>query len=329
MTKPTPPQGATVVDAAAAELRSAYTLVADPQCDPVTAMPHLLRAWQAVAFLSRGQVPPDAGPDLGAWLSPEHLALVPSKQRGVVHGTLLAICRHSRDPQPWADPHPAPEVPDTSRVLVPHLRVLGTVVHALALELRGRPAAAQLAARWGTRAALWVGGVTAFVLVALRPWQAEEVGSWRGAYYPTEELVGEPDVVRVVDVDFDWGKEGPTDSIAADRFSARWDTCLALDEDSDAAFQVVSDDGSRVWIDGKVVVDNWQKHRPTAKGKRLTLAAGVHHLRVDYFELKHDASIHLTASFDEDEPPSPIPARMLEFPGMELADDANPCQGKR
>ena len=37
-----------VIDAAAAELRSAYTLVADPQCDDATAMPHLRRAWQAV-----------------------------------------------------------------------------------------------------------------------------------------------------------------------------------------------------------------------------------------------------------------------------------------
>jgi hypothetical protein len=325
----TKPNRATVVDAAAAELRSAYTLVADPQCDPITAMPHLRRAWQAVAWLSQGEVPEDAGPDLRTWLRSEHLALVPETQRGIVHGMLMAICRHARDPRPWADEGPAPEVPDAKR-LVPHLRVLGSIVHALQLELHGRPAASQLAMRWATRAALWVGGATAFVLLALRPWQAEEVGNWRAAYYPTEELEGRPDVQRVVDVDFDWIKEGPTDSIPADRFSGRYDTCLALDEDVDAAFQVVSDDGSRIWIDGKVVVDNWEKHKPTAKGKRLPLAAGVHHLRVDYFELKHDASIHLTASFDEDEPPSPIPARMLEFPGLEFdeADAANPCEGK-
>jgi hypothetical protein len=325
----TKPNRATVVDAAAAELRSAYTIVADPQCDPVTAMPHLRRAWQAVAWLSLGEVPADAGSDLRAWLRPEHLALVPETLRGVVHGTLLAICRHSRDPQPWADQGPVPEVPD-AKVLVRHMRVLGSLVHAFRLELHGRPAAAQLATRWAMRAALWVGGATAFVLLALRPWQAEDVGNWRAAYYPTEALEGRPDLQRVVDVDFDWLKEGPTDSIPADRFSGRYDTCLVLDEEVEAAFQVVSDDGSRIWLDGKVIVDNWQKHRPTAKGKRLTLPAGVHHLRVDYFELKFDASIHLTASFDEDEPPSPIPARMLEFPGMEFdeADDANPCKGK-
>lgn len=326
----TQPTRATVVDAAAAELRSAYTIVADPQCDPVTAMPHLLRAWQAVAWLSRGEVPAEAGSDLAAWLSPEHLPFVPETQRADVHGVLVAVCQHARDPEPWAATGPAPAVPDADR-LVPHMRALGRVVHALQLELHGRPAAAQLATRWATRVALWTGGAVAFMLLALRPWQTEEVGSWRGAYYPTEELDGEPDVQRVVDVDFAWGKEGPTDSIPADRFSARFDTCLAIDEDAEAAFQVVSDDGSRIWLDGKVIVDNWEKHKPTAKGKRLALAAGVHHLRVDYFELKHDASVHLTASFDPDEPPSPIPSRMLEFPGMEFdeADDANPCEGKQ
>jgi hypothetical protein len=326
----TQPPRASVIDAAAAELRSAYTIVADPHCDPATAMPHLLRAWQAVAWLSRGEVPANAGSDLGAWLSPEHLPLVPDKQRAAVHGVLLALLRHPRDPQPWVDAGPAPTVPDAKQ-LVPHMRALGRVVHALQHELHGHPAAAQLAVRWANRVVLWAGSAVALVLIALRPWQAEEVGSWRAAYYPTDDLAGEPDLQRVVDVDFDWGKEGPTDSIPADRFSARFDTCLVLDDDAEAAFQLVSDDGSRIWIDGRIVVDNWGKHKPTARGKRIELDEGVHHLRVDYFEFKFDASLHLTASFDPDEPPSPIPSRMLEFPGMELdeADDANPCAGKR
>lgn len=324
----TKPDTARVLDAAAAELRAAYTLIADPQCDPVTAMPHLRRAWQAVAWLSCGQAPPDAGSDLSAWLAPEHLALVPEDDRGPVHGTLTAVCRHDRDPTPWADDAPTPAVP-ADTVLVPHLRVLGSLVGALEQQHHGRSPRAQLAARWAGRTVAWVGGATALVLLALRPWQAEDVGSWRAAYYPTEKFEGDPDMRREVDVDFDWGKEPPTDSIPSDRFGARFDTCLVLDEDTEVAFQVVSDDGSKIWLDGEVIVDNWEKHRPTARGKRIEVAEGVHHLRVDYFEFKHDASIYVTASFDEDEPPSPIPARMLEFPGLDVPDDGNPCEGKR
>ncbi|MCX4244482.1 PA14 domain-containing protein [Paraliomyxa miuraensis] len=325
----TKPDHARVLDAAAAELRSAYTLIADPDCDPVTAMPHLRRAWQTVAWLSREQLPPDdAGEDLSSWLSAEHLPLIPDKERQRVHRTLVAVCRHPRDPEPWGETEPPPTIPSTP-ALVSHLRTLGRLVEALRLQQLGRPPKAQLAMRWGLRTAAWVGGVTAFILLALRPWQAEDVGSWRGAYYPTEKFEGRPDVRRDVDVDFDWEKDPPTDSIPSDRFGARWDTCLVIDEEVDAAFQVVSDDGARIILDGKIIVDNWEKHRPTAKGKRIPLSAGVHHLRIEYFEFKYDASIHVTASFDEDEPPSPIPSRILEFPGMEFPDDANPCEGKR
>lgn len=323
----TTPHKTAVLDAAEAELRSAYTLVVDPQCDDATAMPHLLRAWQAAAWLSREEVPEDGGDDLGAWLSAEHLTLLPESKRGAVHRTLAAVARHPRDTQPWDEEAPRPSVPST-KALLANMRALGGVIDGLADEQGGRSTATQLSIRWGQRAALWVGGIAAFVLIALRPWQDEEVGSWRGAYYPTEKFEGRPDIQRDVDVDFDWGKDPPTDSIPSDRFGARWDTCLVLDEDTDVAFQVISDDGSKVYIDGKVVIDNWEKHRPTAKGKRFEMTAGVHHLRVDYFEYKHDASIQLVASFEEGEPPSPIPSRMLEFPGMEFDDDANPCEGK-
>ena len=46
--------------------------------------------------------------------------------------------------------------------------------------------------------------------------------------------------------------------------------------------RVISDDGVRVWVDGALVVDNWDVH-----GTELdtaALAGGVHHLKVEYFE---------------------------------------------
>lgn len=315
-----------VLDAVEAEMRSAYTLIADPQCSTATAMPHLLRAWQSVAWLSRKAVPQDAGSDLRTWLSDEHLALIPQKRRGVVHGTLMSVCRHPRDPEPWTLPE-APPDPPAAEILLDHMRALGRVVEAMHMQHHGRTPATHLTLRWGKRAAVWGGLLTAFVLVALRPWQTEDVGPWRAAYYPTEKFEGRPDVRREVDVAFDWDKDPPTDSIPSDRFGARFDSCLVLDEDTEVTFQVVSDDGSKVYVDGEVVIDNWEKHRPTARGEKMELSAGVHHLRVDYFEYKHAASLHFVASFDDQEAPSPIPARMLEFPGMDFDEEGNPCEG--
>ncbi|PRP90362.1 PA14 domain-containing protein [Enhygromyxa salina] len=315
-----------VLDAAATELRSAYTLVADPQCDPVTAMPHLQRAWQAVAWLSRGELPEGAGETLADWLAPEQLELIPAKSRGSVHAVIAAACQHAGEPPPWVNAgSPPPELP-AAKLLLSHLRVLGQLVRALELRARGRTPKVQLAARWGVRAAWWVGGATAFVLLALRPWQTEDEGSWRGAYYPTPAFEGEPDLRREADVAFDWRKRGPTDSIPSDRFSARWDTCLVLEEDTEVGLQIVSDSRSRLWLNGEVVVDHWKQHQRAAKGARVSVPEGTHHLRVEYVEDVANASIHVTASFDEDETPAPIPADMLEFPGMEIDADADPCE---
>lgn len=313
-------------EAAKSELRSAYTLVADPQCDPRTALPHLRWAWRAVARLSRGEVPETAGEDLSAWLAPEHLELVSVDARAQLHRTLRAACELADAPEPWAastGQASSVELPP-ARVLVAQLRTLGNILDAIDEQARGRSHKRKLAVRWATRGAVVLTSVTAFILLALRPWQSEDIGAWRVAYYPTKNFEGQPELRRSVDVAFEWGREPPTDSIPGDYFSARVDTCLVLDEDTEIAFMLVSNDGSRLFVDGKKMVNNWKKNGASAEGERVWLDAGVHHLRVEYFEREHEAELHLTASFDEDEPPEPIPAQMLEFPGTEL-DKRDPC----
>ena len=46
--------------------------------------------------------------------------------------------------------------------------------------------------------------------------------------------------------------------------------------------QVISDDGSRVWVDDKLVLDAWEPHE--SKVDRVPLAGGTHALKVHYFE---------------------------------------------
>ena len=46
--------------------------------------------------------------------------------------------------------------------------------------------------------------------------------------------------------------------------------------------RVISDDGGRVWVDGRLVIDNWDVH-----GSELDTAAmsgGAHTVTVEYFE---------------------------------------------
>ena len=50
------------------------------------------------------------------------------------------------------------------------------------------------------------------------------------------------------------------------------------------AFRLISDDGSKLHIDNNLVVDHGGLHGNTSKDGNATLTAGVHDLRVDYFE---------------------------------------------
>ena len=48
--------------------------------------------------------------------------------------------------------------------------------------------------------------------------------------------------------------------------------------------RAISDDGVRVWVDGRMVIDNWVPHE--AKIDTATLGAGRHDIRVEYYQLQ-------------------------------------------
>jgi hypothetical protein len=49
-------------------------------------------------------------------------------------------------------------------------------------------------------------------------------------------------------------------------------------------FDLLSDDGSRLYVDGELVVDNDGMHDPMSIEGSLMLAAGAHSMRVEYFQ---------------------------------------------
>jgi parallel beta-helix repeat protein len=55
--------------------------------------------------------------------------------------------------------------------------------------------------------------------------------------------------------------------------------------------RTISDDGVRVWVDGRVAIDHWNQHESALD--TTPLAAGRHHLRVQYFELTGFAELRL------------------------------------
>ena len=54
---------------------------------------------------------------------------------------------------------------------------------------------------------------------------------------------------------------------------------------------VTTDDGARLFVDDKLIIDAWRTQPRTGYFADLVLTEGIHQLRVDFFESGGEASI--------------------------------------
>jgi hypothetical protein len=71
------------------------------------------------------------------------------------------------------------------------------------------------------------------------------------------------------------------EGLPRDRFALIADGSVSLPV-GDYSLDVISDDGIKVWIDGKLVIDKWSVHE--SELDQVKLAGGAHRIRVQYFE---------------------------------------------
>jgi PKD repeat protein len=67
-------------------------------------------------------------------------------------------------------------------------------------------------------------------------------------------------------------------------FSVLWDGYLRVTEDNTYTFYLSSDDGSWLWVDEAMIVDNGGLHSPQTRTGSVHLIPGYHHIRVKMFE---------------------------------------------
>ena len=67
-------------------------------------------------------------------------------------------------------------------------------------------------------------------------------------------------------------------------FAVRWTGVVQIPKAGKYTFYTESDDGSRLFIDDKLVVDNGGLHPPDEKSGEADLSAGAHPIRIDYFQ---------------------------------------------
>jgi beta-glucosidase len=110
----------------------------------------------------------------------------------------------------------------------------------------------------------------------------------RAEFFANKNLEGSP-VLRRVDeaVNFDWGMSAPAPGIPADDFSARWTGKIVPTTSGKYRLGAIADDGVRIYLDGKLIAEDWTEHAPTTVTGEVTLEAGKSYdLKMEYYESK-------------------------------------------
>jgi len=108
----------------------------------------------------------------------------------------------------------------------------------------------------------------------------------KGEYFNNREMKGDPALVRTdKEVNFDWGSLTPADKIAADNFSIRWSGKLTPPESGNYLLGTAGNGGMRIFIDGKLHVEEVANRRTKTITKEIMLEAGrVYDVRFEYSE---------------------------------------------
>jgi VCBS repeat-containing protein len=121
-----------------------------------------------------------------------------------------------------------------------------------------------------------------------------EITDWRGEYYDNRELKGKPVLVRNDEkIDFNWKKGAPAAEVPEDNFSARWTQKLIFDA-AIYRFSVRVDDGVRLIVDDRVVINEWEKGAERLRVVDLLMSKGEHQVALEYFERGDQARIQLS-----------------------------------
>jgi len=122
----------------------------------------------------------------------------------------------------------------------------------------------------------------------------------KGDYFNNKTLTAPATLSRVDPaVNFQWAAGAPAPGVNADSYSVRWSGKMEAPVAGAYTFFTRSDDGVRLWIDGKLLINHWNDHSPyTDQSVPVTLAAGQRYdIQLEFYENSGVATMQLYWSY--------------------------------
>ncbi|MDP4268567.1 MAG: glycoside hydrolase family 3 C-terminal domain-containing protein [Bacteroidota bacterium] len=120
----------------------------------------------------------------------------------------------------------------------------------------------------------------------------------KGEYFNNMTLSGDPAFKRTDEkIDFNWGTGTPNSDVKdfpSDGFSVRWTGFVRSSVSSVYTFVAKGDDGYRLWVNGKLVIDGWRDQPATQQIGAVAMEAGkTYEVKLEYYDRAGGAEIHL------------------------------------
>ncbi len=126
----------------------------------------------------------------------------------------------------------------------------------------------------------------------------KEIPPFKGEYFNNMNLSGTPAKTQNDPIiNFDWQGNAPLSGVNADRFSVRWTRTQYFPEGK-YTFTTTTDDGVRLFIDDKPVIDAWVDMGATDISGKIDLTAGNHLVRMEYYDNLLAAVARLNWTFE-------------------------------
>ena len=153
-----------------------------------------------------------------------------------------------------------------------------------------------------------VGGASA-TLSWVRVNSTGNITSWRGEYFNNKTLSGTPVLVRDdANIAFNWGTGSPAEGINKDGFSVRWSRTLHNVAPGTYRFTANTDDGVRLWVNGQLIINQWNDHQAQDFVGDLNFAGGTMDIVMEYYENVGGARANMTRTLvSSPVPPTPAP----------------------
>ncbi|OPZ94491.1 MAG: Anti-sigma-I factor RsgI [Firmicutes bacterium ADurb.Bin419] len=107
----------------------------------------------------------------------------------------------------------------------------------------------------------------------------------RGEYFDNIDLTNYKFTRVDGTIDFSWGTDSPAPEIRNDEsYSIRWTGKIKPEYSEEYTFYVLRDNGVRLWIDNKLIIDKWSSEWSVTDMASLTLEAGkAYDIKIEYF----------------------------------------------